>query len=203
MLRMFEFFSFGFDIVTIAFALTVVTMIVLYCILLSIGKQYVRGIPFYLSGMMLFLMLFYQNILMTGAFYTKGLIVDFHGKAELMIQETQSSLNQVEDYQASIDKIMSEYTMLVPFVRTANENVGNMQEWLETTTDELYLSIRWFVVRRLVWSSVFVLLTMTITIFIGKNNADSYTLLRRKTKHSPISTHRDVARSSRRKSHRR
>lgn len=205
MLKTLELLSYGFDIIAIALVLTIVTMALLYCLLMAIGKQYVSGIPFYASGVMLFLMLLYQNFLAIGAFYSKELIDDFHEKAVSMVQVAQSGISQVEDYQASIDEITSEFPLLVPFINTANENVVNMQEWVETTTDGLHSTIKWFILRRIIWSSVFILLAMACAILVGKtDNVDTYTSSRhRRSAYGTTSSRRHEVRSSRRNSYRR
>lgn len=140
---------------------------------------------------------------MTGAFYSKELIDDFHEKAESMVHVAQSGISQVEDCQASIDKITSEFPLLVPFINTANDNVANMQEWVETTTEGLHSSVKWFIVRRFIWSSVFILLALIITILFGRGNADAYTSSRRSRAYSVTSSRRNDMHTSKRKSHRR
>lgn len=178
-------------------------MALLYCVLFAIGKQYVNGIPFYVSGVMLFMMLLYQNFLTIGALYSKELIDDFHDKAVSMVHVAQSGISQVEDCQASIDEITSEFPLLVPFINTANDNVADMREWVETTTDGLRSSIRWFIVRRFIWSSVFILLAMVTILLFGKSNMDTYTSSRRSKAYSITSSRRNEMHTSRRKSHRR
>lgn len=203
MLKTLELLFCSFDIIAIALVITIVTMLLLYCLLLAIGKQYVNAIPFYISGIMLFPMLLYQNFLMAGAFYSMNLIDDFHDKAESLVQVAQSGINQVEYYQASIDEITSEYPLLVPFLSTANGNVANMEEWVETTTEGLHSSIRWFIVRRFIWSSVFILLAMIIAILFGKGITDTHASSRRRKAYSTTSSRRGEIRSSRRESYRR
>lgn len=203
MLKTLELLSYSFDIIAIALLITIVTMLLLYCLLLAIGKQCVNAIPSCISGIVLFPMLLYQNILMIGAFYSKGLIDEFHDKAESMVHVAQSGINQLEDYQTSIDEITSEFPLLVPFVSTAHDNVTNMEEWVETTTEGLHSSIRWFIVRRFIWSSVFILLAMIIAILFGKGITDTHASSRRRKAYSTTSSRRGEVRGSRRETYRR
>ena len=198
MLKTFELLSYSFDIVAIALVITIVTMILLYCILLAIGKQFVKGIPFYAAGVMLFMMLIYQNILMVGAFQAGSLIDDFYDKAQSVIRTAQSGIGRVEDCQASIDEITSEFPLLVPFIDTANEEVANTQEWVETTTEGLRSSVRWFIFRRFIWAFVFILLSMTIAILFSKKSTNN-----RSANRSRTDVRREVTHAGRRTSHRR
>lgn len=198
MLKTLELLSYSFDIIAIALVITIVTMILLYCLLLAIGKHFVKGIPFYVAGIMLFIMLIYQNILMVSAFQAGNLIDDFYVKAQSVIQVAQTGIGRVEDCQTSLDEIMSEFPLLLPFVDTANNDVADMQEWVESTTEGLHSSVRWFIFRRFIWAFVFILLSMTIAILFSKKSTNYCSDNRNRT-----NARREVTHVGRRTAHRR
>lgn len=125
-----------------------------------------------ISCILLFFMLIYQNTLMVAGFQANDMVDEFRGSALEMVQTAESGMESVEDMQDSCDEILGEYNLLAIFADEMNVRANDSREWIESVSVELHDKITWFIVKRILWSVVFIVLSVIILLTTCEGGAN-------------------------------
>jgi hypothetical protein len=167
-----------FDVISVAFSAfvygllaTMALMAILYFILHEINRNAVRNIPFFLTGIVLFVLLTIQFTLLFGAMEAKGM----SGAVEIYISQTieQGQLNG--NYQISgaesqrlLDEIIKRYPLIGAYVNICNFSGTHYSDLPSVVGNTLRDFLSGYMWRRVFWTLGFVVVSMAIALLVPK-----------------------------------
>jgi hypothetical protein len=168
---MIELVSINFSVFVYGLLSTVALMAVLYFILHEINRNAVRNIPFFLTGIVLFVLLASQFTLLFGAMESKSLAE----AAEIFVSQSLEKSNvsptdviSGEDSQEMLNQVIRRYPILGAYVGICTFSGTPYSELAQVFGETLRDYFSNYIWRRLFWILGFVAIAMAIALLVPK-----------------------------------
>lgn len=183
-----ELFTISTSCLLYGFVATVIIMTVLYLVLHTINTSFAKGLPFYIAGAFLFILLNIQLSMLIGAVHAKGAIdaIEIH-LTQLMEHELQPVEISATDSQYILDDIISKNPLIGVFVDTCNFAGHTTIDIAETMADTLRSYLTKYIWHRVLWSLLFIVVACGIAILFSKNQTSQ--ISRRRSSSARLSEH--------------
>lgn len=150
------------DSLMFGFVITVVLMAITYGVLKMLSRDIVRSVPFYVTGVFLFLLLLYHTTVLVGATKMKGTL---DGVSIYLSQITQHDNHTIDaaESQVLMDKIVAEYPALGSFVNIADFSGHSLQEVSQVYVDNFNSVLNGVIFKKILW----IVVCLAIAVFIA------------------------------------
>ena len=176
----FELASSAFTAVLYGIVLTVFIVGLLYVILRQLCHGAVQAIPFYVVGVVLFVMLLVQHTLMFGAFKAKGYVDNV---AEYVYQIIDLKDGLKESASVSLDsslaeKVKEEFPIVSLFVNMDKieryaEDIDDLEETVPVIKSEFQSALNYYILRRILWSLGAIVVCVVLVCLIESRGGTS------------------------------
>ena len=147
---------------------TCAVMAILYLILKSVDRSIVKSLAFYLTGIVLAILLFIQFSLMSGAYQAKGAADSAINYLNQLSEEHDGALG-INDIKQGLDSVLEEYPILGTFVDITNYSEQELSDLTETIHKTLSDHINTYIWHRVLWIIGFVIVGCTITVLLNRS----------------------------------
>lgn len=145
--------------------LTVVCMLLMFLLVKSWWKDAMLTPATYVVGVILFLFLSFQSVLLCGAFTIKSYCDDVEMTIDKMVEDLPADLVFTrKDSQDILDRVSEDYPLMGYYVNLADFRGHTPVDIAKSMTDELNSFMNKFILRRLGWSLLFVIIGAFIAI---------------------------------------
>ena len=148
---------------------TAVIMIFLYVLLKCIGRGIVRTIPFYLTGFVLFILVWIQMSLMIGAMEVEDKVDAVEVRIEQIMENFYGTLSAT-DSQLLLDRLNEEFPLMSLYVDTANFSGNNALTIASSMKEALEDYLDSYIWHRVFWSVGIIFIACFIAICFDKGN---------------------------------
>lgn len=166
----FELFTTAFMCIFYGVLITSVLMAVVYFVLRQVNRSTVCTIAFFLVGVILFVLLSFQQTLMVGAIKAKEYLNDVAEYVEEIadvkdgiIDRTSREVNT--DYVQKIKKQFPEFSLFVD-VDKIGENLNDMGTTVMEMKENTSSSLNYYILRRIMWSLGFLVAAIVIACLL-------------------------------------
>lgn len=146
------------------FITTIAIMAILYVILKWISKSIVQTPIFFITGVILAVLLLIQITLMFGAIQAKNTA----GSVEIYLKqvlENESGIVGVQDSQLIMDAVTSHFPIIDTFINFVDFSGHDVSELHEVMHDTMIKFFNLYILRRILWS-LFIILTACVTVML-------------------------------------
>lgn len=145
--------------------LTVVCMLLMFLLVKSWWKDAMLTPATYVSGAVLFFFLCFQSVLLCGAFTIKSYCSDVEDAINKLVEDLpEDMVFTCNDSQMILDNISQEWPLMGYYVNMADFRGHTPADIAKSMTDELNSFMNKFILRRLGWSLLFVIVGAFIAI---------------------------------------
>ena len=166
----FELFSTGFMCVCYGILITLILMALLYSALRLLNRGIVSSIPFYITGVFLFLLLVVQFSLMMGAFEVKGYIEGVESYVTQLVGGMTGVLDAQES-QMILEKVTDQYPLLEVYLDTYNFSGKEIEGLPAAVAGILRENLVGYIWHRVWWVVGLVIVASVIAIITRKRPA--------------------------------
>lgn len=145
--------------------ITLIGLILMYLLIKGWWKDS-RFTPIsFITGVVLFVFLSFQAVLICGAVTIKSYSNDLIEETNDMVKDIPSDLSLTkEDSQRILNEWSDEFPLVAHYVDTADFSGHTPSDIAQSMVDELNSYMNWFIVRRLAWSLFFIIVGAFIVI---------------------------------------
>lgn len=145
--------------------LTIVGIALMFLIIKSWRKDAYFAPSSYLVGMVLFLFLSFQSILMCGAITIKSGTDEIRASINRMVEDIPEGIPfSSSNSQQILDNICEEYPIVGEYVDWADFEGHDSSNIADAMVEELNSFLNWYILRRIGWSVLFVVIGAVIVI---------------------------------------
>lgn len=149
---------------------TAVIMTFLYIILKTLNIGIVRSIPFYVTGVILSILLTIQLSLMIGAVKSRGMVDSIKITITQMMEGKFGVFNANES-QRLLDEIIDNYPLVGVYVGNCDFSGNDTTTIAEAMGEQLYDFLTSYIWGRVGWSFVFIVVACAIAICFRKRES--------------------------------
>lgn len=159
----FSIISMAFSSVFYAVIITAALMALLYAILKSISRNIVCCVPFYITGVVLAVLLTIQFTLLIGAVRCKGSIDSVQVFLEQNVENNIGTVSAKES-QEILDDMVEEFPLIGVFIGYANFSGNDVRNLPEVMCDSLNSFFNKYILHRILWIMVLVVTACVIVM---------------------------------------
>lgn len=163
----FELFSTGFSCIFYGMVITAALMAILYFLLRQLNRGIVESIPFYITGVILFILLTIQLSLMCGAIEVKG-YVDATEVYVTQLVEGLSGVLTANESQQILDKVTEENPLLGVYFNICNFAGTEIQDLPSRMAEVFRDNLNTYIWHRVFWSLGITVVGVVIAICARK-----------------------------------
>lgn len=163
----FDLFSTAFMSIFYGMVITCAIMALLYFLLKQIQKGVVESIPFYVTGVFLYVLLTIQISMMVGAFEAKSYIDGIEISISQMV-EGASGIVSAQESQQILDEITNDNPLFGVFINTCDFSGNDVEDLPHMMADKFREVLNTFIWHRFWWSLCVVMVAVVIAICARK-----------------------------------
>lgn len=164
----FELFSTAFMCIFYGVLITAILMAIVYFVLRQVKRGTVSTVPFFLVGIVLFVLLTFQQTLMVGAIKAKGYVNDVAVYIE-QITDEKDKLVERTSQEFDTEKIKEQFPEFSLFVDV--DKIGEKLSDVDATVAEMkentLSSLNYYILRRVLWSLGLLIVAIVIACLLG------------------------------------
>ena len=148
---------------------TFIVMAILYAVLAAISRNIVHSIPFYITGVILALLLSIQFSLLIGAFQAKHSVGSVNIYLNQLVEDYEGIVS-AQDSQILFDKVVEEFPIIGTFVDLADfsgHEISELPDVVCTTMNNYFSTFIW---HRVGWIVGFIVLGCLIPMLYDKRD---------------------------------
>ena len=163
----FSIISMAFSCVFYAVIITAALMALLYAILKSISRNIVCSVPFYITGVVLAVLLTIQFTLLIGAVRCKCSIDSVQVFLEQNV-ENSTGVVSARESQKILDDMVEEFPLIGVFVGYANFSGNDVKNLPERMCDSMNSFFNKYILHRILWAMVLVVTACVIVMLYDR-----------------------------------
>ena len=163
----FNLFSTAFMSIFYGVIITVAIMALLYFLLRQVQKGVVESIPFYITGVFLFILLTIQISMMVGAFEAKSYLDGIEISISQMV-EGLSGVVSAQESQQLLDEIVSQNQLFGVFINACDFSGNDVEDLPHVMADTFRDALNTFIWHRFWWALCCVVVASIIAICARK-----------------------------------
>ena len=145
--------------------LTIVGVLLMFFIIQSWYRNSKFSVISYIVGAILFLFLSYQSVLLCGSVTVKSYCDDVETAINGWVSPIPENISFTQsDSQLILEKITKEWPLVGYFVGGADFTGHTSADIAESMMDELKVFMNWFILRRVLWSVLFIVISAALVI---------------------------------------
>lgn len=172
----FELFSTAFMCVFYGVVIAAAIMSILYFVLKEIDKGIVHTIPFYATGVILFLLLTIQSSLLMAAFEAKGYVDGIETYITQMVEGTTGVVTAVQS-QEILDDVISNNHLIGLFFDTCDFSGNEVSDLPHAMAEVFRTNLNSYIWHRVWWSFGIIVVAIFIVYCSRKRVKSSYVTL--------------------------
>lgn len=146
---------------------TAAIMAIIYAVLRAISKGIVQSIPFYITGVILSVLLVIQLSLMIGAIEAKSLSESARIYLEQMFENKVGTIGK-QDSQAILDAVNENFSIIGSYIGYADFSGNDISEVAESMTQTMNSYLSSYIWHRVWWIIGFILVACIIAVCFEK-----------------------------------
>lgn len=159
----FELFTTGFMCVFYGIVITAGIMALLYFALRQLNRGIVSSIPFYITGVLLFILLTIQMSLMVGAFEAKGYVDGIESYVTQLV-EGMTGVLTAQESQVVLEKVTEQCPLMGVYFNICNFSGNEIENLPSVMAETLRDNLTSYIWHRVWWSVGIILLAVVIAI---------------------------------------
>lgn len=159
----FELFSTGFMCVFYGIVITSGIMALLYLGLRQLNRGIVSSMPFYIPGIVMFILLTIQLSLLVGAFEAKGYVDGIESYVAQLV-EGMTGVLSAQESQVILEKVTEESPLLGVYFDVCNFSGNEIEDLPQVMAETLRENLVSYIWHRVWWSAGIILLGVVIAI---------------------------------------
>lgn len=149
---------------------TFIVMAILYAVLAAISRNIVHSIPFYITGVILALLLSIQFSLLIGAFQAKHAVGAVNIYLNQLVEDNEGIVG-AQDSQFLFDRVTEEFPIIGSFVDLVDfsgHEISELPDVVCTTMNDFFSTFIW---HRVGWIAGFIVLGCLIPMLFDQRSA--------------------------------
>lgn len=188
-MNFFLLFADAFSCILYGAVATAVIMAILYFILKTLGEGIVRTPVFYITGIVLAVLLLIQTSLMIGAIQAK----DTADSALIYMRqllENSSGIVGANESQRVLDAVTEEFPIIGVYLGIADFSGHTVSDLAESIHETMVDYLNTYIWHRVWWILGMIVVACVIVVLFEKNNVSTHTHVRRRVSSSEVVHHR-------------